>query len=91
MGSESPGYPGVIAARYDLDETPTDLGMDDDSRSLNVNLRVWNTNTLSWERMVSPDAEAMLTRGILSQLLDQLQIMNTHLQILTDEEIEEIT
>jgi len=52
--AESPGYPGVIAARFDDDEVPTDLGMDNASKSLNVNMRVWNTSTLAWERMVTP-------------------------------------
>ena len=85
--TESPGYPGVIAARFDDDEKPTDLGMDDESKSLNVNLRTWNTSTLEWERMTSPWVEGQITRTLLEELIDQLKIMNLHLQILTDEEI----
>ena len=59
--AESPGYPGVIAARYENDNVPTDLGMDDDSKSLNVNLRTWNTSTLAWERMTSPAIPLFVT------------------------------
>jgi hypothetical protein len=85
--AESSGYPGVIAARFEDDNVPTDLGMDDDSKSLNVNLRTWNTSTLEWERMTSPWVEGEITRSLLEELISQLKIMNLHLSILTREEI----
>ncbi len=84
---ESTGYPGVIAARFEDDNVPTDLGMDEDSKSLNVNLRTWNTATLEWERMTSPRIEEKETRSLLMELIGELKIMNLHLSILTGEEI----
>jgi hypothetical protein len=87
-GNESAGYPGVIAARYDLDERPTDLGMDDESRSLNVNLRVWNTTTLKWERKQAASTEVVMQTDLMEQLLAQIKIMNKHLSILSGENLE---
>lgn len=86
---ESTGYPGVIAARFEDDDLPTDLGMDEASKSLNVNLRTWNTSTLEWERMTSPWVEGEITRSLIEELIGQLRIMNLHLSILTNEEIKE--
>ena len=85
---ESPGYPGVIAARFEDDDSPTDLGMDNDSKSLNVNLRVWNTDDLRWERMTPPGLEHQETRDLLAEVVNQLKIITMLLEILNNEEIE---
>ena len=50
----SPGHPGVIAFREDTDEAPTDLHGDTTAKAIYVALKVWNPNTLAWERMRQP-------------------------------------
>jgi hypothetical protein len=46
----NPGYPNVIAARDDTDDTPKDVEMPDDINALKVALYVYNPVSLSWER-----------------------------------------
>ncbi|OEU68401.1 MAG: hypothetical protein BBJ57_02230 [Desulfobacterales bacterium PC51MH44] len=62
-GNEAPGYPNVIAARKDSDDTPMDLFLDADTKSLRVNLWVYDTETTSWVRMLQPDVS--LSEGVL--------------------------
>lgn len=50
----SPGHPGVIAFREDSDETPTDIHGDTTAKAMYVALKVWNPETLAWERMRQP-------------------------------------
>jgi hypothetical protein len=50
----NPGYPNVIAVRSDTDDTPMDLEMAADTKSLKVALYVYNPASLSWERMRQP-------------------------------------
>ena len=85
-GTNSPGYPGVIAGRNTTTEKPDDIGMDDDSRALFTALWAWNTGNLEWEKV---DLESMKTEILseLSELTKQLKIMNFHLSILTNHEI----
>jgi hypothetical protein len=84
-GSEGTGYPGVIAGRNTTTEQPDDLGMDQDSRSLNVNLWVWNTGTLGWEKLQRPLYGK--TEDALNQVLIELKIMNKYLSALTKTQI----
>ena len=56
-GTESPGRPGVIAARSVSDEEPSDLGMDTTSRALFVALWAWNTSTLAWEKVANVNSK----------------------------------
>jgi hypothetical protein len=62
-GNEGPGYPNVMAARKDADDTPMDLFLDGDTKSLRVNLWVYDTETTSWVRMLQPDVSD--TEGVL--------------------------
>lgn len=50
----SPGHPGVIAFREDSDETPTDIHGDTSAKAMYVALKVWNPDSLAWERMRQP-------------------------------------
>ena len=50
----NPGYPNVIAVRQDTDDTPQDLEMAGDTKSLKVALYCYNPDTLAWERMRQP-------------------------------------
>ena len=61
----NPGYPNVIAVRQDTDDTPHDLEMAGDTRSLKVALYVYNPDSLSWDRMRQPQ---------ISQLADELPL-----------------
>jgi len=61
----NPGYPNVIAVRQDTDDTPHDLEMAGDTRSLKVALYVYNPDSLSWDRMRQPQ---------ISPLADELPL-----------------
>lgn len=52
--SNSPGYPGVIAARNENDDTPTDLTVPDELDALKVVLYVWDPDSLDYVRMRQP-------------------------------------
>ena len=61
----NPGYPNVIAVRQDTDDTPQDLEMAGDTKSLKVALYVYNPDSLSWDRMRQPQ---------ISPLADELPL-----------------
>ena len=50
----SPGHPGVIAFREETNDKPTDLHGDTTAKAIYVALKVWNPDTLAWERMRQP-------------------------------------
>jgi hypothetical protein len=80
----NPGYPNVIAARADDDDTPKDLTMPTDFDGLKVALYVWNSSTLGWERMVAPRMELIAQTDLLEQILLELKIMNKNMSNITD-------
>ncbi len=54
MASNSPGHPGVIAARKETGDAPTDLTMPDELDALKVVLYVWDPDSLDYVRMRQP-------------------------------------
>jgi len=88
-GTNSPGYPGVIAGRNTTTEVPDDIGMDQDSRAMYVGTWVWNTETLEWEKQQSSEVLFGELTSMLHQLISELKIMNTHLQIITGNDIKD--
>jgi hypothetical protein len=50
----NPGYPNVIAARDEDDDTPQDLTTPVGFEGLKIALYCYNTDTLAWERMRQP-------------------------------------
>ena len=53
----SVSFAGTIAGRIDGRQDPVDYGVDETTRSLPVNLRVWDTDLLQWVRMTQPVSE----------------------------------
>jgi len=88
-GTESPGYPGVVAGRNTTTEVPDDIGMDQDSRALYVGSWVWNTSTLSWEKAQSTQASFSALMSMNEEILTQLKIMNLYLSDVTGNVITE--
>jgi len=86
-GTNSPGYPGVIAARNPATEKPDDLGMDPESRTLNVNQWVWNAGTLRWEKL--QNTAYARVEDFLEQLLIEMKKMNKYLSVLSGTEIQD--
>lgn len=47
-------FAGTIAGKIDGRKDPVDYGVDEATRSLPVNLRVWDVDLLQWVRMKQP-------------------------------------
>ena len=71
----NPGYPNVIAARADDDDTPKDLTMPTDFDGLKVALYVWNSSNLTWERFQQSRRDALKQVDLLEQILEELQLI----------------
>lgn len=51
-------FSGAIAGKVDVDTpTPLEYGVDQDTRSMPTNLRVWDSGLLQWVRMTQPLSE----------------------------------
>jgi hypothetical protein len=88
-GTESPGYPGVIAGRNTETEAPDDIGMDQQSRALYVGSWVWNPSTLAWEKLQPPRKYFVRIEDMLEEMVLELKKMNEYLSILSNGDIRE--
>ena len=59
---------GTIAGRIMVNPDPIDYGVDETTRSMPVNLRVWDSDLLQWVRMTQPVAEG----GTIEELLKNI-------------------
>lgn len=66
--TQSTGHPNVIAGRAPTSETPTDVQVDPDAKTLFVALWTWNTGTLAYEKVADINAKLDTIIAHLAQI-----------------------